>query len=390
MAVGVRRALASALLLAHAASGAATLLTPAGDDEVVEILPAVTVGRPVAAPNAALAMDPIALAGQVRAEIALARQTGDTRYWGRAQAQLGPWWDKPAAPPDLAVLQATVLQGRHAFDAARQVLSSALARAPGHAQGWLNLASLERLQGHYDAALRSCDAVARAGAMLYAQACQWETASLQGRQSSAERGLRQLADSNPDKGQQAWLLSLLAESLERSGQDALALQSYRRSLALEPDLYTAIALSDLLLRTGQPAQALALLAPLPQTDAVLLRRATALRRKGDAQWRAMRAELRERTAELRRRGDDLALHGRELALIALWLDDDAAGALAMARRNLALQREPVDWWIALHSARMAKDMAVLAQIETERDATGLRDRRLDAVQTASVRLGNRP
>lgn len=369
---------ASALLLCQAGSGAVLELVPQHDDEVVEVLPAVTLYRPARMTVAAARPDLPVLAQQVRADIGVARQTGDTRYWGRAQALLAPWWDKADAPADLAVLQATVQQGRHEFDAARRVLEATLARMPGHAQGWLNLASLERLQGSYGAAKHACDAVARAGAALYALACQLETRSLQGDQTAAEEGLRQLAQRSQDAAQQAWLLSLLAESLERSGQDGAALTAYRASLKLDPDLYTAIALGDLLLRSGKPADVVSVLNGLPDTDAVLLRRAAAWRALGDVRWMGLRDALHQRSEELRRRGDDPGLHGRELALLALWLDDDPAGALVLALRNLELQREPVDWWVALQSARQAGDTGALGALSNRLRASGLHDQRLSA------------
>ena len=355
---------------------AVTLLQPANDDEVLDVLPAVTQYRPPRQGATAAAANPSVAALQARQDIAVARQTGDTRYWGRAQATLTPWWDHADAPADLAVLQATVQQGRHEFEASRKVLSAVLARTPGHAQGWLNLAALERLSARYGASLQACDAVARAGQPLYAQACRIETQSLQGQHAAAERGLQSLLVQAGSDDQRSWLLSLLAESQERAGRDSAAAEAYRRSLALGPDLYTSIAYSDLLLRTGKTKQASDILAPLPETDAVLLRRAAAWRRLGDARWSTMRVTLRERAAELERRGDDPTLHAREMALVALWLDDDAAGALKLAQRNLQLQREPVDWWVALQSARAGKDDAAVAEIGKGIQDAGLVDVRL--------------
>ncbi len=364
-------------LLACSPAFAATPLQPSRADQVVERLPTITRVRPapVAGPHVNPIADPLAASAQARAHIATARQTGDTRYWGRAQAVLAPWWNQADAPPDMAVLQATVQQGRHDFAAARTVLAAALQRSPGHAQGWLNLAALERLGGHYPASLHACAAVARAGQALYAQACQLETQSLQGDFAAARSGFTRLLAATRDPGQTSWLQSLLAESEERAGQDAAALRAYQRSLQAAPDLYTSIALGDLLLRTGQPAQALAVLQPLPPTDAVLLRQATALRRLGKPEWSALRATLREGAAELDRRGDNLALHGREQALVALWLDGDAPAALAIARRNLDLQREPIDWWVALQSARAAHDSAAVQQLQKDLQQVGLKDAR---------------
>ena len=366
----------SSLLAANCAALAVTQFTPMADDEVLEILPSATRQRTPLSPTVAKITDPKVAVAEAREAIALARQTGDTRYWGRAQAVLLPWWDRPDAPMDMAVLQATVQQGRHEFEAARKTLIAGLARAPANAQAWLTLASLERLTARYADALVACDAVGRAGSALYAKACQLETQSLQGAHTGAIQGLNALLMQARSPEQGSWLLSLLAESEERAGQDAQAQATYKRSLALVADLYTAIAYSDLLLRTQQPAQALRVLSSLPQTDAVILRRAAAWKRSGDARWKSVRSELHERTAELVRRGDDPGLHGRELALAALWLDDDAVRATTLAKANLRLQREPLDWWVAVQSAQAARDGATLTEIAADIQRVGLSDMRL--------------
>lgn len=376
-----RRGLALGLALAlGTAAQAAPLPEPTRDDEVVELLPAITLQRmPTTA--AAPALNAAAAAEAARDAIGVARQTGDARYWGRAEAMLAPWWGRTDAPPDLAVLQATVLQGRHAFAPARAVLQSVLGRAPAHAQAWLDLAALDRVEARYAQAGLGCQAVARAGQAFYAQACALETASLQGRHAEAAQGLQRLMDGLPVRGaaaQRSWLGSLLAEALERAGRDAAARTAYAQSLADAPDLYTAIAFSDLLLRTGDARGAHKLLAPLPLTDAVLLRQALALRRLDDPQWRALRQELHSREAALDRRGDDPRLHERERALLALWLDDAPVRALPLAEQNLELQREPLDWWIGLESAARAGDAAALTRLRQRLAATGLQDVRLAA------------
>lgn len=373
------RLIALALAALQLSAFAVTAVQPGSDDEVLEVLPAVTRSRPalMALPaSVSRPADIAAAAQQARAAIAVARQAGDTRYWGRAQAALAPWWDRADAPADIAVLQATVQQGRHEFAASRKVLTAALARSPQHAQGWLNLAALDRLSARYADSLVACEAVERAQQPLYAAACRLETQSLQGQHQAAAQGLQALLDQSTEASLRSWLWSLLAEVHERSGKDATAADAYVRSLGFAPDLYTAIAYSDLLLRTGKTAQALQVLAPLPETDAVLVRQAVAWRRLGDTRWTATRSVLQERVAALRRRGDDPALHARELALAALWLDDDPPRALALARSNLLLQREPLDWWLGLQSARQAKDVAAQTAItDAIRDA-GLQDVRL--------------
>jgi tetratricopeptide (TPR) repeat protein len=315
---------------------------------------------------------------QAKAWVDEARQSGDTRYWGRAQSALSPWWDKPDAPPALIVMQATVQQGRHAFAAAHTTLSTALKRDRGNAQAWLTLASLERLAGRYPQSLQACDEIARTRQIWYAKVCRLETESLQGQTEQTPRDFQNLLNASQSAAQGAWVNSLLAESEERAGNDVSAALAYQNSLQVDPDLYTSLAYSDLLLRTGRPQSALKVLARLPETDAVLIRRAHALRMNGDVRWKSVTVELHERDAALRRRGDDTSLHAREAGLIALWLDDNPSAALQLAKLNIQLQKEPIDWWLALQSAHAAHDKKSILAFQSSIAAIGLKDHRLES------------
>ena len=349
---------------------------PTADSEVVETLPPrLTTKKASTAPSASAIQEAEQAARQA---ITVARQTADPRYLGRAQAILAPWWDRPDAPVALAVLQATVQQSRHEFAAARITLEGALRRDPSQAQGWLTLATLERVGGRYEAARAACTRVAQAGAALYAIACELETTSLQGQHAAALRGFDALLreKTSTQTALSAWLLSLRGEVNERAGLDAAALLNYQASLALTDDGYTALVAADLLLRTGRAPAALKLLEKQPDSDAVLLRRAYAAKQANDASWQRMASELRGRFAALDARGDDPALHARERALAYLWLDQDGARALAAASLNLGLQKEPFDWWLALQSAELAAASAALSGLRADLAATGLRDARL--------------
>lgn len=342
-------------------------LTPASADQVIEKLPA-RVRSIISSPETA--------AIAARQAITLARQTADTRYLGRAQATLAPWWDKKDAPVELAVLQATVLQSRHEFNAARVVLSQVLKREPNHAQGWLTMATIERLSGNYPDALLACDQVARAGAVLYSQACKFETISLQGGQDQARRGLQDLRRQTMDTSVQAWLMSLQAENDERAGKDLLAWTGYQASLALAQDGYTALAAADLLLRTQRPQEAKTLLSGQPNSDAVLIRRAQAAKMLQDSGWHAIAKEVQERFAALALRGDTPATHAREQALAYLWLDTEGTRALQAAKLNLTLQKEPFDWWLAMASAKLAGQNVETQELRTQVKNLGLSDARL--------------
>lgn len=366
---------AALLCFPWAAFAEAQALLPQSDSEVIERLP-----PRVKAVGKLGTADPASAAKAAQEWIRLARREADPRYLGRAQAVLAPWWDKPDAPADIAVLQATVQQSRHEFEAARLTLAAALKRAPDHAQAWLTMATLERLQGRYKAALAACEAVQRAGAALYAQACALETRSLQGDTDQASRGFASVIAQITDPGVAAWLRSLQAEHLERAGQDAAALQSYTTSLKLESDGYTALALADLLLRTAKPRDALAALANQPLSDAVLLRRAYALKLDGKPEWKQARDELQERFAASAARGDDATLHARELALAALWLAEDLPSAAKHAQVNWQLQKEPLDWLIAFKCVNASTNPAFFATLKGALSDSGLHDERLSQWQ----------
>ena len=92
--------IALVLLPVHFNAMAVTPMQPSRDDDVLEVLPAITRTRPVRNVPASAASgtssatpvsppkaaEPTAAAAQSREDIAVARQTGDTRYWeiGRA------------------------------------------------------------------------------------------------------------------------------------------------------------------------------------------------------------------------------------------------------------------------------------------------------------------
>ena len=369
------RLLSCALSLATgmSAQAAAREWIPQNDSEVIEQLPE-RIRPPAASPDAA--------AEAARRWITLARRTADPRYLGRAQAALARWWDRPDAPAGLAVLQATVQQSRHEFDAARATLKAALLREPGQAQGWLTMATLERLSGRYQDAAEACGQVRQAGAALYAAACSLETRSLTGNFEPARLGYEALLRQTGDASTRAWLLSLLAESEERAGRDASAKAAYQSSLGIDSDGYTALAYADFLLRLSQPAEALKVLADQATSDSVLIRQGKALRAQGDDRWKTINAELAERFAALDARGEDRTLHARERALAALWLDDTPGDAWRYAEANLGLQKEPLDWWLAFSAAQAAGRSQDIDRLRLALKATGLKDARLARWQAA--------
>jgi hypothetical protein len=319
---------------------------------------------------------PADLIPAVRQAIVLARQTADPRYLGQAQALIGTQWSQPQAGYELLTLQATIEQSRHEFAQARKTLQTALKQpTPSNAQAWLTLATIERVQANYSAAEAACKHINTPAAQLYASACLLETQSLQGQWNAARQGFATLLREQRLPSQQAWLHSLMAENEERAGQAEVALKHYAISLSLDNDSYTALAYADALLRQKNASLALAALQNQASSDAVLIRRAAAFKQLKDPQFQRIADELSARLTAASQR-DENAGHARELALYELLIQGNAQAALSLAHRNLKLQREPVDWLIALESAELLGQMTEKAQLLQAVAKTGLKDARL--------------
>src|SRR5262249_26306266 len=136
---------------------------------------------------------------------------------------------------------------------------------------------------------------------------------------------------------------------------------FRDALALDgTDPYLLAAWSDFLIAQDRPREVLELLRGARRSDPLLLRCALAEKALGLAAWRASAAELAARIAASRLRGD--RVHLREEARYALELAGDVRGALALARENWQVQKEPADLLILAASAVAARDAAALAAV----------------------------
>ncbi|HEY5862291.1 MAG TPA: hypothetical protein VIX61_04330, partial [Casimicrobiaceae bacterium] len=160
---------------------------------------------------------------------------------------------------------------------------------------------------------------------------------------------------------------------------AAAERHFRAALVLDPgDGYLKGAYADFLLDTGRPREVLPLLADDAKNDGLLLRMLLAEQQLADQRdaFLVHRAEMAARFAAARRRGD--SLHRREEARFLLAVEGDAAGALALARDNWNVQREPADLRILVDSAKAAGDVAALQMAAEWVAKTRLEDKAVTA------------
>ena len=352
------------------AAAFAAPLQPTSDDQVIERLPP---AAPLAATSSTDA------ASRALALVAHARRTGDPRPAGQALALLAPWRHDRNADASIVLALAQAEQHLHDFTPALERLQSLVARDPSHAQAWLMLATLHRLQGRYAASDAACAGVARAGAALHAAACHAENDALRGRHEQARASLQRTRAAARDAATQAWLWTTLAELELRAGRDDDAAAAFRAALRAQPDDgYAALALADLLIAREQGSEARRVLQGQPDSDAVLLRVAAA--GPADAPGRAAADELRRRFAQADLRPGAAAPHARERAMFALQVERDAAAALRHARINVQTQREPLDLLLLVRSARAAGDAQAAAQARSLIQETGLEDHRLASLR----------
>lgn len=285
----------------------------------------------------------------------------DPRYLGYAQAALGPWWNDTNAPSATIVARASIKQSLHHFDAALKDLELVLGRDPRNAQAWLLRTTLLQVQGNLNAAAQSAARLAMVAPRPITMTSIASIAGVRGRGREALQALQTvLLDAGLPKDQRIWTLTIAAEIAERIDEAGAAEMLFKEALTLDSShTYTLAAFSDFLIARGRATEAFELVQNRRESDALLLRRALALKAIGKAprELELDRADLKERFNAARRRGD--SSHLREEARAVLSLENDAPGALRLAIQNWEIQREPADLRILAEVAAATHDEAAI-------------------------------
>ena len=313
--------------------------------------------------------------------VARSRASGDLRYLGYAEALLAPWVRRTPVPPPVLVLEATILQSRHAFDAALQQLDLALQAQPDNAQAWLTRATVLRVQGRYADATSACAHLAGKADAAITALCQQSISGLNGHLGPAYAAVVSLPRQPLDAEARAWRCSELGEMAERLGDDVAAEHWFGEGLQLAPeDVYMRAAYADLLLRHARAAETLRLLTGYESMEPMLLRIVIARQLLGGSQGADSRASLAAAFDVEQQRGE--AVHRREQARFLLDVEQQPAAALAAAQDNWRVQREPDDALILLRSAQAAHQPAAAAPVLLYLQQQRLEDVRLEPYRRA--------
>ncbi len=338
--------------LVQAAVALATPYTPANDAQVLAAVPPGSAHTNATTRELALERADVALP-LAQFYIGRSRATGDLRYLGYAESELLPWVTKPSSVQSTAlVLQATILQSRHAFGAALLDLDRALSIQPDDAQGWLTRATILRVLGRYQEAMLACDHLTPETSSTVVRLCEQSLRALTGHLEESYTEVESIAATSLPPQMQAWRDCELAEMSERLGQDVPAERWFREGLQANPeDFYTRAAYADLLLRHHRAAETLQLLSGYDSFEPLLLRIVIARRMLGDPAAGAAQAQLRSAFALEEQRGE--GVHRREQARFLLDVESRPDASLAAALENWQVQREPDDLLILLRAAHDA-------------------------------------
>jgi len=387
------RALATALCvpisLAATFAASAKPYRPQSDQQVLERLPARTADpgmRELNELRRALQADPRNLdvaVGLARRYYDMAAAQGDPRYIGYAQAAMAPWWDQANPPVQARVMRAVILQFGHQFDLALADLDAALRQDPGQGEAWAWRAAISMVQARYPQAREACGHVALAASPLIGTSCEAYVDSVTGKAAAAAAAIRSALRRNPQAshGERLWALTRLAEIEARRGKPAQAEEAYRAALALGlDDDYLFAAYADFLLDHQRPREVLELLKGRTRSDVLLLRLALAAKALNAPTLAGWEQDLAARFDAARLRGDKL--HQKEEARFDLGVRGHSEQALALARENYALQKEPADARALLEAALAARQPAAAQPVLKWMAESGIESVTLNALAQA--------
>src|SRR5882757_9420631 len=346
---GLAGSLLAILAAIFCAPAMATPRIPASDDTVLQHVPAASETRRLEPLRARLATHPQDLQtvlGLAQGYLEIGRENADPRFVSYAQATLAPWLSRPHPSAAVLTLAASTLQYLHRFDEALALLGRAVAAQPLDGQAWLTKATILQVQGRFDEARKACRPLTQTSGQLIALSCLTSVNSMTGRLQASYDALQTVFTDDPrlSPGLRIWILELLADMAQRSGDDRAAEAHLSAALRVSSrDSYVKTHYADLLLGENRNAEVVQLLSGDEQQDNLLLRLAIAGSRLQSAAGRHW-SEVYQARYEAARRDDDYTQ-----------VRGDVAAALQLAQHNWQVQREPADVRVYVQAAAAAGD-----------------------------------
>lgn len=369
---------------ASSTAGGATPFRPTDPGFVVAELPGGSSSARHFARQLELSRSDPRLAAQLAAALLeQARISTQPQLYGRAESVLAPWIARPTVPAPLLLLEANILQQRHEFAAAIELLDRAIAHDPRSGQARLMRANVHIVTGDYERARPDCAWLLGSGEQWTGSVCIAQVLGSTGQLKRARALLERLtagdaagqpgetpfgqvaATQGPSAEILAWTLAVRADLALRAGALPEAQDMLARAVALAPASdYARLALADVLIARNQLTEAVNVLDTPRPSVGVLVRRVIAQSRTHEGHTRDSLAELKERLTVSAQRGE--RTHLREETRLALEFAHDGTdlqAALALARDNFSVQRETEDIRLFARAIVAARDPAALATLQ---------------------------
>ncbi|MDQ3287005.1 MAG: hypothetical protein M3Q42_01870 [Pseudomonadota bacterium] len=295
---------------------------------------------------------------RVNAQLATAARTGDARLVTRAARLMATLPERQAAQPDALKAAAYIAQYHHDFSAALRALDAAVDADPRDAGARLARSQLHLVMGRLDLARRDCAALVLGIDSSRGRVC-LAALALRRDDPHAAIGLsdRWLVDAALDNALRFHVLLIRAEAAARSG-DPEAGRWFRQAMQVAPaDVRALVPYARHLRQMGRHAEVISLRQQAPANDSLQLQATLAAWEGRLPQAEAMADATLRRYRRARVLGSEPEL--REEAEFLLRVRGDAAGALALARRNFTTQRDHEDVQILVDAALAADQPAAL-------------------------------
>ncbi|HKE94061.1 MAG TPA: hypothetical protein VKB34_07125, partial [Povalibacter sp.] len=306
----------------------------------------------------------------VDALIETGARSGNERYYGYAEQSLG---DARIAPtPTTLLRQAQLLQHRHAFREAEQVLGRLLDRDPRDREARLMRAQVRLHLHEPQQSATDCAALASLVDMLTTTTCVAQARAASGDLERAYALVTAtLQSQQAEPATRSWSAGVAAELAARLGNTKAADRWYEEAFRLHPqDHYVRITYADWLMAQGRNDAAV----DVASRGASMADRARVVLARRDLQSdESRRLQLAWREAATR--GDRGYL--REQTRFELTVRHDATTAHVLAQQNFHERTEPEDALLLATTAVATGDRAALATVRTWRERYRYRDVRLD-------------
>ena len=281
----------------------------------------------------------------------MGREKSDPRYFGYAEALILPYLNNKNLPEQVYIHWADILQHRHDFSQALQVLNRLANNNSNNSQVYLMRAISHISRAEYQLALDNCKSLFTRASHLISMACVSQVKSLTGELQKSFALLEETLKINKhsDKEELGWVITLLADMAVRKGEELVGEQYYRKALEINQHDYYALAnYADLLLKQKKYQQVIFILNEFTYVDALLLRLAIAgIKTKSDSAAKYI-AELESSYRLMALRGEDA--HLRDQARFYFEVKNESEKALMLAKKNWRVQKEPADIKLLLNIA----------------------------------------